>query len=237
MPDTTSHRWKAWLAVGPALVVPCLGALAYFVLFKDSGLVRVLYSLTKVFTLLWPVLALTLLLRQGLPKWAPGPTALRAQLPGLATGLLIGAAVLALSQTGLSEVVRRGAPAIREQGERFGILRHYWFYAILLSSAHALLEEYYWRWFVYGQLRRLLPPAAAHGLAGIAFGAHHVVITGVYFGWAWGGVFGAGVALGGVIWSVMFERQRTLAGAWTSHMIVDLSLMAVGHRALWGTWF
>jgi len=220
------------------LVIPCLGAIAYFVLFKDSGLVKTLYGLSKAFTLVWPVLALKLVLGARLPRRpALGRRDLHALRSGVANGLLIGLGLLGLYQMGLGPVIAEGSLAIRRQAGRFGILEHYWVFGLLLSTAHSLLEEYYWRWFVYGQLRRAVGPWAAHGLAGVAFAAHHVVITGVYFGWGWGVVFGAGVGLGGVIWSLMYERQGTLTGAWVSHLLVDLAIMAVGHHALWGTWW
>ncbi|HOB98978.1 MAG TPA: CPBP family glutamic-type intramembrane protease [Verrucomicrobiota bacterium] len=239
MASTQLHSPQArrlWLALAPALVLPCLGSLAYFVLFKESTLVKVLYGGTKAFTLIWPALALTLILQQRLPRPLLHRRDLDAIPLGAASGLLIGLALVGLAQTALSGVISSGVPSIRVQAERFDILDHYWLFALLLSSVHAFVEEYYWRWFVYGQLRQLLPPAGAHAVAGAAFAAHHVVITGVYFGWGWGVVFGAGVGLGGVLWSMMYERQGTLTGAWISHVIVDLAIMAVGHRALWGRW-
>lgn len=219
------------------MVIPCLAALAYFVVFQDSRLVQTLYGATKVFTLVWPAAALALVLRARFPRPALRSRDLRAVPLGAATGIVIGLALLGLSQTALSGVVASGIPAIRGQAARFGILGHYWVFALLLSTVHSLIEEYYWRWFVYGHARLRLGPFAAHGLAGATFAAHHVVITGVYFGWGWGLVFGAAVGLGGMIWSLMYERQGTLAGAWISHLIVDLAMMAVGHRALWGTWW
>lgn len=224
------------MALSPALVVPCLGALAYFVLFTESALVKTLYGGTKAFTLVWPVLALTLILRQRFQLPHPHRRDLDAIALGAASGLLIGLVLVGLARTALRGAVSSGVPAIRSQAERFDLIDHYWQFALLLSVVHAFIEEYYWRWFVYGQLRRLLPPAGAHVVAGAAFAAHHVVITGVYFGWGWGVVFGAGVGLGGVLWSIMYERQGTLTGAWISHAIVDLAIMAVGHHALWGTW-
>lgn len=220
----------------PALVVPCLGAVAYFVLLKESALVKTLYGGTKAFTVAWPILALTLILRQRFQFPQPHRRDLESMPLGIASGFLIGLALVGLARTALSGVMASGVPAIRAQAERFDLIDHYWLFALLLSIVHAFVEEYYWRWFVYGQLRQLLPLPGAHAVAGAAFAAHHVVITGVYFGWGWGVVFGAGVGLGGVLWSIMYERQGTLAGAWISHVIVDLAIMAVGHRALWGTW-
>jgi hypothetical protein len=236
MMSASTRRRQLWLAVGPAMVVPCLGALAYFVLFQESALVKALYGFSKAFTLAWPVVAFAVILQEQLPRPALSRRDLRALRPGLATGILIGSALLGLCQTGLGKVIAEGAPAIHSQAERFGILEHYWLFGWLLSTVHSLLEEYYWRWFVYGQIRRGIGPRAAHVLAAAAFAAHHVVITGVYFGWGWGLCFGVGVGVGGVIWSQMYERQGTLAGAWVSHLIVDLAILSVGHHALWGTW-
>jgi hypothetical protein len=48
------------------------------------------------------------------------------------------------------------------------------------------IEEYYWRWFVFGRLGELVSPAPAH----------------------------------------------LPAGAWISHLIVDLGIMGLGHRVL-----
>ena len=48
--------------------------------------------------------------------------------------------------------------------------------AAFLAVAHSLLEEYYWRWFVYGRLRRYVPMAVAMAVSGLAFMGHHVIV-------------------------------------------------------------
>lgn len=220
----------------PAMCVPFFGSLSYFVLFRESGPVQALYAATKVFTLVWPVLAVWFILNEALPRPRLSRADFRAAGFGLATGGAIVVALAGLLQTSLSNVLTAGVPAIRAKVQSFGMLDHYWLFALLLSTVHALLEEYYWRWFVYGQLRRRVRPITAHTLAGIAFALHHVVIAGVYFGWGWGLLLGGCVGIGGIVWSVSYERQRTLSGAWCSHMVADLGLMAVGHRLLYGSW-
>ena len=53
--------------------------------------------------------------------------------------------------------------------------------AAFLAVVHSLLEEYYWRWFVFGRLRRLVSSPAAILISSLAFMAHHVVVLGRFF--------------------------------------------------------
>src|SRR5262249_8532078 len=53
--------------------------------------------------------------------------------------------------------------------------------ALFVSVVHSLFEEYYWRWFVFGGLKRYLPLGAAVGVSALGFTLHHVVVLGVFF--------------------------------------------------------
>ena len=53
--------------------------------------------------------------------------------------------------------------------------------AAFISVLHSLLEEYYWRWFVFGRLERYLPVTAAIAISSLAFMAHHVFVLAYYF--------------------------------------------------------
>lgn len=227
-------RLLCWIAVGPALVIPALGALAYFVLIRDPLAARIAYTATKLFTVVWPVTAWFVILRNRSPTIPPLRQHLSALPLGATTGLIIGIVILVMAAGPFREVLDTGAPAIRAKARSFGVLEHYWLFAATLSIVHSLLEEYYWRWFVYGRLRMLIPGQGAHLVAGAAFALHHVVIASVYFGLGWALVFGGGTMIGGIIWSVLYARQKTLAGAWLSHVSVDMSLMWCGYRLLVG---
>jgi hypothetical protein len=221
----------------PALSVPCLCSLLYFLWFRDSFWTRIAYAGAKGFTVVWPVVAIALVLRRKLPPLDLSRIGWRTVLTGAVSGFALVLIFALALQTPLWAVLQQGAPAIRAKTEAFGVFRHYWWFALALSFVHSLIEEYYWRWFVYGHLREVVSRVMAHGLAGVGFASHHVVIAGHYFGWGWGCVFGAGVALGGIFWSVLYQRQGTLAGAWVSHIVVDLGIFAVGHRLLYGSYF
>lgn len=99
------------------------------------------------------------------------------------------------------------------------------------SLVHSALEEYYWRWFVFGQMRRALPLPAAIAVSSIAFTLHHLVPLGYYFGW--GSplqlLFALAVAVGGAFWAWLYHGSQSLPACWLSHLIVDGALFTVGY--------
>lgn len=234
MPGQTTYATRrAWLALLPAAVVPLLASLFYFVLFDGFFFARIIYAGSKIFIILWPLAAVYFILRVPLPKLRTAWRRHLAALPsGIAFGVLVVALMWGLMRTPMAGVIAAGAPEMRRKAMEFGLLEHYWLFAVYLSLANSLVEEYYWRWFLYGRLRELVRPPWAHGLAGIAFAAHHVVVTSVFFSLAWGLFLGALVCAGGIIWSLMYEKQKTVAGAWISHLVVDLGIMILGYGIL-----
>jgi len=220
--------------VVPAMALPFVASVFYFRLFPEATAVWVLYGLTKLFTLVWPVVAVVLL-EGARPRleamdwrrhWRAAPF-------GLLSGLLIGGVgVAAFELTPLGEYVRAHAGEIQRKVESLDILDHYIVYVACLSLIHSLLEEYYWRWYVFGRLAKVTAFAPAAVLASLAFAAHHYVVLSAYFpaaGWLF---FGTCVAIGGAFWCWLYRRQRTLVGAWMSHMMVDVAVFYIGYRLL-----
>jgi uncharacterized protein len=234
-----SDEVRLWTASLPAMVLPFFASLLYFVLLSDHWISRVIYTATKMFTLVWPVIALCFILQ---PRNSPlrGLSLnfeLKSWCLGAATGALIVGLMFGLMTGPIGEIIASGTSQIRNKAAALGILDHYWAFGLFLALIHSWIEEYYWRWFVYGRLRELLRPALAHLLAGLSFAAHHVVIATQFFDGAWGFILGGLVGVGGIIWSLLYERQQNLIGVWCSHAIVDLGILAIGHKLLFGSYF
>ena len=106
----------------------------------------------------------------------------------------------------------------------------------LISSVHALLEEYYWRWFLFGGLRRFMPVSAAVIVSSLAFAAHHVIILAVFFGgWSLATIFfSLCVAIGGAAWARIYQRSGSLLGPWLSHILIDAGIFIVGYDLMFG---
>jgi membrane protease YdiL (CAAX protease family) len=108
---------------------------------------------------------------------------------------------------------------------------------LFLAGLHSLLEEYYWRWFVFGELRRLVAVGVAIALSSLAFMAHHVVVLGVYFPQHFITAvlpFSVCVAVGGAVWAWLYQRTGTIYSAWISHLLIDAAILAVGYDMVFG---
>ncbi len=217
--------------IGVGLVFPLLANLAYFVVADQPTLARAGYGFSKAVLLVWPLICFFWLVPRRPGESRPGPEKKLlgwSLLLGLQTGVIIVGSMLWLMETPLGDVVRAGSDAIADRVSQLGFDRNFLVAALLISSIHAALEEYYWRWFAWGQARRFVPGFASHVIAGFAFAAHHYVIVWVFFTPWLAILLGTLVAVGGMIWSYLYQRTGTLLGCWISHMLVDLGIFWVG---------
>jgi membrane protease YdiL (CAAX protease family) len=222
-------------AVIPAMLLPSLGALLYFIIFAGNSTSPTIYGLVKIIMVAWP---LAVCWRWG---WPPSIATTRRSLPlclaeGLAAGLLMGGAILVLALGPWSPLLAIAAPRIVEKVADFHLAAPAAYLAASLgiSLVHSAFEEYYWRWFVYGQLQLRLADGWAHALAGLAFALHHIVIASVYCGPVRGLGLGLVVGAAGACWSLLYRRHGSILGAWLAHVGCDLALMYLGWRVLTG---
>ena len=164
------------------------------------------------------------------PRWA--------LVAGALFGLAV-AVVMAASYFGLlarSEVFAAPQQTVRAKIASFGIHSPlaYLALAVFYSAVHSLLEEYYWRWFVFGQLNQQTSRPLAIAISSLGFAAHHVLVLALYFGWTspltW--FFALCVAVGGAVWAWLYGAAGSLAPTWLSHAIVDAAIFAIGYQML-----
>jgi membrane protease YdiL (CAAX protease family) len=216
------------------MLFPGLLTWVYFVALahSDPRLQQLAYGVGKTLQFAFPVVWITLVRRERVrfawPRMAGLPM-------GLGFGLLVLAAALAgyhlvLEPAGL---LAAAAAMIREKIANFHIRSSGGFLAmgVFYCVVHSFLEEYYWRWFVFGQLRRLMPPGAAMVVSAVGFTLHHVLVLGFYFGlFSWPTLlFSLAVTVGGVFWAWLYQRSGSLYGPWLSHLLVDAAIFLVGY--------
>jgi membrane protease YdiL (CAAX protease family) len=154
---------------------------------------------------------------------------------GVGFGLSVAAAIL-----GLYFGYFRGSPVLADTPAKLSAKLHefgvgtpaeFAALAVFMVAAHSLLEEYYWRWFVFGRLRTLVPFGPAVVLSSLAFMAHHVVILDVFLpGKFWSAVlpFSLAIAVGGAVWAWLYARADSVWSPWLSHAFVDAALFVIG---------
>lgn len=225
------------LAVVAAMIFPSIATWLYFVALAGHEAMQLAYSAVKILQFTFPLLWIAVIhKRRPKPAWP----AKRGLLEGLAFGLLIGASMVVLYQWLVthSSLLATGVEQVRAKVAEMGITTPWRFVGLALfySLLHSLFEEYYWRWYVFGELRRFTGDWPAVALSSLAFMAHHVIVLGMYFGEAWWltAMLSLSVAVGGAFWAWLYRRTGNLAGPWLSHALVDAAIMLVGYQMIWG---
>lgn len=241
----TRTSLREGLALGFALLFPLFMAWIYFVLAADDGrsinpafmagyvggkLVQFAFPAVYVWLVARQDLRVGEVTRRGLGMGAAFAGVVAVLLFAVYFGVLAGDAAIV-----------KAAPRIHAKLRGFGLDSPGGFVlaAVFLSLIHSLFEEYYWRWFAFGRLKRLVPVGAAIGLSSLGFMAHHVVVLGTFMPerfWRLAVPCSLGVAVGGVAWAWIYHRSGSLAAAWLSHALIDLAIMAIGYDVLRAGW-
>jgi hypothetical protein len=236
-----------WGALLFALLFPSLTAWIYFVVLANrpgapggaSYLALVTYAASKTIQFAFPLAWVMLIERRRVILTRPKPAGLRLGLAfGLAVMTLVFAAYFGFLRLNpmLASTPEKVLSRIKlfhaDTPLRYALL------TLFLAGVHSLLEEYYWRWFVFGELRRLISPVAAIVVSSFGFMAHHVILLWVYLpGHFWEAAlpFSLCVAGGGAAWAWLYQRTGTLYAPWLSHLLVDVAILAVGYEMIFVT--
>jgi uncharacterized protein len=221
------------LVVSIAIVLPSLVTLAYFVLAASAPawVQQTTYGIAKTIQFLLPAVWVALVQRRGLKWW---PTSGKGMGFGAVFGLVVAGAMLGLYQVLRTQpFFTEAVGAIQEKISGMNLASPAVFVGvgIFYSLLHSLLEEYYWRWFVFGQLREMMSVGSAILVSSLGFMTHHVLVIGSYFGYfspaTW--LFSLAVAIGGAVWAWLYQRTNSLLGPWISHLFVDAAIFTIGY--------
>jgi uncharacterized protein len=221
-----------------ALLFPSFGTWLYFVALSGTPWMQPLYTALKIVQFAFPV------------AWLWGRCNLRTMfatskegmLAGLGFGIVTAAAIVLLYHGVLkgSAAFSQFPERLREklEGFRATTIASYLVLGVFISLIHSFLEEYYWRWFAHGQLRRWFGFGTAALISSVGFMAHHVLVLGAYIApqyWYVIMLFSVGVATGGAFWAWLFERSGGVLAPWLSHLLIDAALIYIGFDQVWGS--
>lgn len=222
--------------VALAMTLPTAMAWLYFFALGGSGQLNTLqqlgYAAGKTAQFSIPIIFVVFVAR----RWpVEKETNAGGMLLGLGFGLLVFLAIVGAYFGGLREssLLAGMAGRVRAKMEEFGVGSPAGFLmlTVFICATHSFLEEYYWRWYVFGRLRTMLPLGVAIGASSLAFMAHHVLILYAYLpDRLLTGVLPAslGVAVGGAVWAWLYNRAGSLVAPWLSHALVDAALFVIG---------
>jgi uncharacterized protein len=212
-----------------AMLFPTVITWGYFVLAGrySTGMQQTVYLTVKIIQFAFPAAWTLLSLREPLRTNRPTVSGL---LLGAAFSVAVVAAGMAVFKFKLHDmpIFATAAELIQKKIAAFGVTSaaKYFLLCGFYSLFHSLLEEYYWRWFVFRQLRHSLGLWPAAVLSAVGFTLHHIVVLSVFFKDAplLVVLFSAAIAIGGTFWAWLYERSGSIFDPWLSHLLIDAGL-------------
>ncbi len=108
------------------------------------------------------------------------------------------------------------------------------FFVIYTCIINPIIEEYYWRRYLYIGYRKIFGITVSITLASFAFGLHHYVLLFILFPADFAFIVGTLVVIGGAIWCFILEKYNSILGCVISHSLADIAIIYIVYNLLYG---
>jgi membrane protease YdiL (CAAX protease family) len=185
----------------------------------------------KLWLLIFPA-AWHVLVARGRPGWSP------PRRGGLVIGATSGAVLAATAVAGawLAGVQHMDLEPLRLAAKEMGLGSPvpYLAAAAAWTFLNSLMEEYVYRWFIFSRCEALAGGTAAVIASAAIFSVHHVIAVSRYLDPVNAALASVGVFAGGVVWSGLYLRYRSIWPCWLSHVLADGAVFGIGWWLLFG---
>lgn len=111
----------------------------------------------------------------------------------------------------------------------FGVTRgNFIFVAIYISFINSLLEEFFFRGFLFLELLEKVTRKAAYMISSGFFAIYHIAIMGNMFQPYIFALAMAGLFIGGIIFNYLNEKNKTILNSWIVHMMANFAINHIG---------
>ena len=101
-----------------------------------------------------------------------------------------------------------------------------------ISFCNSLLEEFFFRGLAFLRLSERVGPKPAYLFSALAFAGYHIAMLAASFPLPLLLMALLGLAVGGLLFDFLDEKQGNLYNSWMVHMFADLALMTIWFLAL-----
>lgn len=100
--------------------------------------------------------------------------------------------------------------------------------ALYISFVNSLLEEFFFRGFIFLNLKRISGRKLAYMISAFVFSLYHVAIMGSWFSPMIFIIAMIGLFIGAIIFNYLNEKSGNIYNSWIVHMMANLSINTVG---------
>lgn len=224
MPPNGTQRRNALVALLLLAPVPSLGVIMAMIV-APGPIGKSFFTVAKLWLITFPALWY-LLVEKGQPSWSA------PRRGGLVIGAASGAVLAGMIVLGawLLDVQTMDLAPLRAEVREMGLntVLPYLAGAAGWTFVNSLMEEYVYRWFIVRQCEALMGSAAAIVTSAAVFTAHHVIAVSQYLDPLLTILASAGVFAGGLVWSWLYWRYRSIWPCWFSHVLADIAVFGIG---------
>lgn len=102
------------------------------------------------------------------------------------------------------------------------------FVAIYISFINSLLEEFFFRGFIFTNLKALTSRGIAYSISALVFALYHIAMMTSWFSILLFALLLAGLTVGGVLFNYLNEKQGNIYTSWFVHMFANFAINTVG---------
>ncbi len=102
------------------------------------------------------------------------------------------------------------------------------FVAIYISFVNSLLEEFFFRGFLFANLKEMLSRRIAYLSSALTFALYHVAMMIGWFSLPLFLLCMIGLTAGGMIFNYMNEKQGSIYASWLVHMFANFAINTIG---------
>lgn len=147
---------------------------------------------------------------------------------GLAFFVILGSYYLTLAYVDLSAIV--GELDTRMDIDKGNFL----FVAVYIAVWNSMLEEFFFRGFLYLRLRDLWTAKTSHVVAASVFALYHVAIMLRWFDlWVFG-VCMLALVIGGIVFQLLADETGSILPCWFTHSCANIAINLIGALLIYG---
>ncbi len=100
-------------------------------------------------------------------------------------------------------------------------------FLFMMIVGNSILEEIYWRGYVFSRLKKLTSPRNTVVLTALFYTSYHLITTVTLFSLLQGLLLSSAIFLVGVFWAYLRIKYESIIPAVISHLLADLGLMLI----------
>lgn len=147
---------------------------------------------------------------------------------GLAFFVILGSYYITLAFVDLSAIV--GELDTRMDIDKGNFL----FVAVYIAVWNSMLEEFFFRGFLYLRLRGLWTPKLAHIVSASLFALYHVAIMLRWFDFWVFGVCMLALVIGGIVFQLLADETGSILPCWFTHSCANVAINLIGALLIYG---